>query len=245
MAPAEGSSVAQDMSSAPNAAAMGGSFKVEGAGPDTSAGRSEGSVGNQKPFSPFGWIEDLLNIGCPCGTRDDSQSKISIDRSSSLWSEVIGAAHDPCGVGITFRYNAYLQLFEVQSLIAGGPAATSGEVLEGDVLMSAGGTDTSAIPLPELARLLIGPEGSEVTLHFRRPVAGSVEGAVETFAPVSATLTRRPVETLLDTQATPRKLAYSSTAPYGRVSPAAGSPNETLPQAAPFGGQRAAFVGRK
>jgi C-terminal processing protease CtpA/Prc len=47
----------------------------------------------------------------------------------------------------------------VQSLIAGGPAATSGEVLEGDVLMSAGGTDTSAIPLPELARLLIGPEG--------------------------------------------------------------------------------------
>ena len=204
----------------------------------------------QHAFSFAGWFDEMMcggSRGCPCGTREMDSAKISIDRSSSLWTEVIGEG-EPCGVGITFRFNAFLQRFEVSSLIPRGPAFLSGEVKEGDVLMRADATDTTAIPLPELARLLIGTEGSRVTLHLKRPLTppddrGPIEDPAS-YKDVPVVLTRRPVEALLETQASPslRKPAYSAQerdgSPWGGTS----APAASRPQAPQF---RKSFVGVK
>mmetsp|Transcript_3641 Transcript_3641/g.9175 ORF Transcript_3641/g.9175 Transcript_3641/m.9175 type:complete len:187 (+) Transcript_3641:1-561(+) len=69
----------------------------------------------------------------------------------------------------------------VEYLVPGGPAAESGEVEVGDVVLSVGGT--AAGPLPSLRNLIAGPPGSSLVLSLGKPGGKQVE----------VTLTRRAI----------------------------------------------------
>mmetsp|Transcript_22232 Transcript_22232/g.34840 ORF Transcript_22232/g.34840 Transcript_22232/m.34840 type:complete len:91 (+) Transcript_22232:246-518(+) len=56
----------------------------------------------------------------------------------------------------------------VQALTPGGPAETNGQMQIGDVLQTIDGSKVSDMTDRELARNLLGPPGSKVTLGMQR-----------------------------------------------------------------------------
>jgi len=75
-----------------------------------------------------------------------------------------------CGLGITLRLNPEGQYY-VKRMERGGPAERSGQVNEGDKLLAVGGLAVSGFEYQDLANLVLGPEGSSVTLAL-----GSADG---------------------------------------------------------------------
>lgn len=79
------------------------------------------------------------------------------------------------GVGINFKPvpgEGKLPLLEVHSILPGSPAADNG-VLPGDQLEQVNGVSVRGLPLHNVARLLLGAEGSAVTMCFTRSTDGS------------------------------------------------------------------------
>mmetsp|Transcript_56216 Transcript_56216/g.114963 ORF Transcript_56216/g.114963 Transcript_56216/m.114963 type:complete len:149 (-) Transcript_56216:326-772(-) len=56
----------------------------------------------------------------------------------------------------------------VKSLLANSPAQQCGKITVGDIILSVNGENVYGKKLAELAEVLLGPPGSEVTLVFKR-----------------------------------------------------------------------------
>ena len=79
------------------------------------------------------------------------------------------------GVGINFKPvpgSGKQPQLEVHSILPGSPAADNG-VLPGDQLEQVNGVSVRGLPLYNVARLLLGAEGSAVTMCFTRSTDGS------------------------------------------------------------------------
>jgi len=73
-----------------------------------------------------------------------------------------------CGVGINFQSDATGAL-TVQSLVPRSPAAIDGQIKAGDLLEQVDKERVFRSPMKRVAGLLLGPQGSAVTLTFQRP----------------------------------------------------------------------------
>eukprot|EP00961_Rhodomonas_salina_P075802 1017174-Rhodomonas_salina.4 len=72
------------------------------------------------------------------------------------------------GIGAYFqKSNADPQGLAVKSLLANSPAQNSGKIKVGDIILSVDGQNVYGKKLAELAEVLLGPPGSEVTLEFK------------------------------------------------------------------------------
>jgi hypothetical protein len=72
------------------------------------------------------------------------------------------------GVGIFFATDASGGQV-VRSFVPGGPAERSGQVSIGDVIVSVDNTDVYGLPLATLAKYLLGPRGSTISMGFCKP----------------------------------------------------------------------------
>jgi hypothetical protein len=72
-----------------------------------------------------------------------------------------------CGIGVNFRADRTGALV-VSSLIEGGPAFKSGEVLVGDLLYEVDSKIVMRSPLSHVSASLLGPKGSGVNVVFLR-----------------------------------------------------------------------------
>ena len=78
-----------------------------------------------------------------------------------------------CGVGITFIEDSNGALY-VKSLVPGGSAAQSGQVQVGDVLVEVSEQNVYCSNPEQIGNLLLGTEGSEVQVAFKRSSTGAV-----------------------------------------------------------------------
>mmetsp|Transcript_27235 Transcript_27235/g.55599 ORF Transcript_27235/g.55599 Transcript_27235/m.55599 type:complete len:148 (+) Transcript_27235:163-606(+) len=78
-----------------------------------------------------------------------------------------------CGVGITFVEDSNGALY-VKSLVPGGSAAQSGQVQVGDVLFEVNENNVYCTNPEQIGNLLLGVEGSQVELSFKRSSTGSL-----------------------------------------------------------------------
>ncbi|EKX31360.1 hypothetical protein GUITHDRAFT_149349 [Guillardia theta CCMP2712] len=69
------------------------------------------------------------------------------------------------GVGMIVRTSKQTVIKE---LLPGGPADESGELREGDVVLSVNGRDLAGLSALDVQRLIVGPEGTSVCLRVRR-----------------------------------------------------------------------------
>ena len=79
------------------------------------------------------------------------------------------SAPDLVGVGIRLTETPPHRVIE---LVPGGPAATAGGVQTGDQLVEVAGRDVSMMPMSAIRRLIVGPQGSTVSMVFVRDCAG-------------------------------------------------------------------------
>ncbi len=80
------------------------------------------------------------------------------------------------GVGIFFATDASGGQV-VRSFVPGGPAERSGQVSIGDVIVSVDNTDVYGLPLATLAKYLLGPRGSTISMGFCKPHDKTVRNA--------------------------------------------------------------------
>eukprot|EP00802_Teleaulax_amphioxeia_P022134 Tamp_22550.p1 GENE.Tamp_22550~~Tamp_22550.p1 ORF type:complete len:246 (-),score=20.65 Tamp_22550:346-1017(-) len=87
--------------------------------------------------------------------------------SSRTYSSSGRRSHRPAGVGIVFRQDEQ-DILRVDSVTPGGPAERSGLVKEGDELYSVAGQTVRGLTIGQLARLVLGPQGTTVDLELKR-----------------------------------------------------------------------------
>mmetsp|Transcript_33687 Transcript_33687/g.79745 ORF Transcript_33687/g.79745 Transcript_33687/m.79745 type:complete len:143 (-) Transcript_33687:108-536(-) len=81
---------------------------------------------------------------------------------------IVGASGEKlCGVGITFVEGTNGALF-VKNLVPHGSAAKSQQILVGDVLFEVNGNNVYCSNPEQIGNLLLGVEGSQVELSFKR-----------------------------------------------------------------------------
>ena len=91
-----------------------------------------------------------------------------------------------CGVGIVFHSSGHGSL-AVKRLVPGGPAARCGLIKQGDILTHIDETNVYQQNASDINHLISGPQGSFVTLRFKRSGSGAVVAAVErAWAPSTA-----------------------------------------------------------
>mmetsp|Transcript_32189 Transcript_32189/g.50222 ORF Transcript_32189/g.50222 Transcript_32189/m.50222 type:complete len:158 (-) Transcript_32189:407-880(-) len=76
--------------------------------------------------------------------------------------------NEPCGVGITFKFDAHSSYFAIFILAPDGPAARSEALQRGDLLVGVNGLEVRGKPLPVIARLIAGKHGTSVSMEFMR-----------------------------------------------------------------------------
>ncbi|KAJ1486673.1 hypothetical protein T484DRAFT_1943079 [Baffinella frigidus] len=96
------------------------------------------------------------------------------DKSQSRQQEAGAPVEKLCGLGIAFKPNKQGTL-TVKRLVPGGPAALAGTVESGDALHAIDGVNVIGMEKPQVADLLVGPQGSTVRLRFLRPVGNSTK----------------------------------------------------------------------
>ena len=82
-----------------------------------------------------------------------------------------------CGVGITFVEDSNGALY-VKSLVPGGSAAQSGQVQVGDVLIEVSEQNVYCSNPEQIGNLLLGAEGSQVQVAFKRSSTGAVHSVL-------------------------------------------------------------------
>ncbi len=91
-----------------------------------------------------------------------------------------------CGVGIVFHSSGHGSL-AVKRLVPGGPAARCGLIRQGDILTHIDATNVYQQSASDINQLISGPQGSFVTLRFKRSGSSPVVAAVErSWAPSTA-----------------------------------------------------------
>jgi hypothetical protein len=91
-----------------------------------------------------------------------------------------------CGVGIVFHSSGHGSL-AVKRLVPGGPAARCGLIKQGDILTHIDETNVYQQIASDINHLISGPQGSFVTLRFKRSGSSPVVAAVErAWAPSTA-----------------------------------------------------------
>jgi len=124
---------------------------------------------------------DVFEAACACGETDRGKdgrpsgpgSRAAGDAPSGYNPPPQGAfrarLNPPCGVGIVFQPDSSGAL-HVKSLAVGGPAISclSGNVEVGDVLHEIDGHVVYRKPVTQLAPLILGQEGTKVTLGLKR-----------------------------------------------------------------------------
>ena len=115
--------------------------------------------------------------GCWGGSKGDGQSPLHppaghVPRPMPAAPARIGSgrvpAAKPAGVGIVFRRqdpNSHAGL-EVDSLTWAGPAHSSGQILAGEHLVEIDGQSIRGLDARSIARLILGPANTSVTLVF-------------------------------------------------------------------------------
>jgi len=78
----------------------------------------------------------------------------------------------PAGTGIVFSRDARGVMI-VDGVLPGSPAAQSGQLHKGDILVEVNGEDVFRKPVQLVGPMLIGTAGSELTLGFDRPLPDS------------------------------------------------------------------------
>lgn len=124
---------------------------------------------------------DFFNFGnlaacCTCNRKPDESWKTGGSAENEYYQR--GGAHTDKnrpriekpqlgGVGIVFQGTEDGGL-QVSSIMANGPAAVSGLVNEGDLLITVNGGSIDGMTDQQLARNLLGPLGSRVTLGLQK-----------------------------------------------------------------------------
>mmetsp|Transcript_19216 Transcript_19216/g.45959 ORF Transcript_19216/g.45959 Transcript_19216/m.45959 type:complete len:303 (+) Transcript_19216:49-957(+) len=101
-----------------------------------------------------------------------SESSITSNDSSESIGESLSAPS--VGVGITFALDPQGR-YIVKRVLAGGPAESSAAVSPGDVVVAISGTPITGLSTQQLALLVVGPEGSRVTLDIERQSGGATQ----------------------------------------------------------------------
>jgi len=121
----------------------------------------DGALGNLLSFVPPA-VRDWLGVSGAAITCCVSSRPPEIQDTSA----------GECGVGLILEdcsnptYNNY-NVF-VKALSVGGPAESSKQIQEGDVLVKIDGKDVIGMKTKDLGQFLIGPVGSAVSLQMRR-----------------------------------------------------------------------------
>ena len=111
-----------------------------------------------------------------------------------------GPGKGSVGVGITFgqfhKDHVHAGALYVKQLQAQGPAQQSGMVQKGDILFEIQGVNCYRRSIDRIQERLLGPEGSQVALVFKRPSPsmdgrGETGNAIDTLPAVVLTLQRR------------------------------------------------------
>jgi hypothetical protein len=82
---------------------------------------------------------------------------------------------DCCGIGVAFVPTPSGQHLAVMRIAADCRASPASLVRVGDVVRSIDGSDVSGVPLPRVAKTLLGPAGSNVQIGFQSPGDPSVK----------------------------------------------------------------------
>lgn len=108
----------------------------------------------------------------PAAPREPEQPTLSV--STPPPKPVVTTATTPspsssrgsskAGLGITFKKDRSGR-YAIKRIVEGGPASASGGVREGDILVAIGGVEVSELSQHELARLILGPENSNVKIQ--------------------------------------------------------------------------------
>eukprot|EP00293_Proteomonas_sulcata_P018650 CAMPEP_0184297062 /NCGR_PEP_ID=MMETSP1049-20130417/7985_1 /TAXON_ID=77928 /ORGANISM="Proteomonas sulcata, Strain CCMP704" /LENGTH=269 /DNA_ID=CAMNT_0026606597 /DNA_START=435 /DNA_END=1241 /DNA_ORIENTATION=- len=152
------------------------------------------SGGIQRPNE---WFDAKIPIPSLCEfdkveTKDVRGRKVEkLEEETEMNVKIVRFDHNKptlIGVGVFFERHGDGQ-FKVARVQENGPAAASKSIHVGDILTAVDKVEVTGRPMHELAKMVLGTEGSPVQLTFRRT---EVDGRTETFAVV---LTRqRPLE---------------------------------------------------
>jgi hypothetical protein len=111
------------------------------------------------------YIESTIDMGLSMGGKATSILGLSgASKPPAPAPEKLGGV---AGVGIGFSCDEEAN-FVVSKLVAGGPAALSKQIKPGDVLLSVDGMELDDMSIKELVKVLKGPVGTSVELHFSR-----------------------------------------------------------------------------
>eukprot|EP00290_Baffinella_frigidus_P013147 CAMPEP_0180143328 /NCGR_PEP_ID=MMETSP0986-20121125/16196_1 /TAXON_ID=697907 /ORGANISM="non described non described, Strain CCMP2293" /LENGTH=183 /DNA_ID=CAMNT_0022086867 /DNA_START=77 /DNA_END=628 /DNA_ORIENTATION=- len=167
---------------------------------------------------------------CTCNRREDADAdemklKDVSDDKKLVRRGISGAKPKLGGVGIVFKGTESGGL--VVSLLAkGGPAEASGEVEEGDSLVSIDGVPIAGMSDQDLAKRLLGPLGKEVTLGLERILEGGKATIVR--ATLIRSLTDAQRNAQLPEQKTPWDMAAKAPTQHSSVPPHNDAPGSTI-----------------
>jgi FtsZ-binding cell division protein ZapB len=106
-----------------------------------------------------------------------------------------------CGIGLLLERTAHAPGVHVKHVVPGGPAEMCGRIRPGDELRAVDGKSLAGVPLEQVFDMIIGQQGSQVTIDIAQDLSLEPDQLTLTRAfPVPATVTT-PVEYNLDADA--------------------------------------------
>lgn len=135
--------------------------------------RWSGGLLHQASFDPADLIgedsdEEMMMTKSTSARVHRARSEISFD--ASVWADDDSdddGEDDSCGIGASFRVQDNGEV-EVIGLVNGGPAERSGVLQVGDVLLTVNGVNVRGKDHARILEMVMGPEGSTVTLEVLR-----------------------------------------------------------------------------
>ena len=113
-------------------------------------------------------MSSFLGIASNAGASADASQKSEMGDVSAM--EVVLQRDNAGGVGIRIaRSSHFSNVYVISGMREDGPAEQSGEILDGDILLSVNSQSVSVLSVKDVAGLICGPAGSFVRLIVARP----------------------------------------------------------------------------
>ena len=107
-----------------------------------------------------------------------------------------------CGIGLLLERTAHAPGVHVKHVVPGGPAEMCGRIRPGDELLAVDGKSLAGVPLEQVFDMIIGQQGSQVTIDIAQDLSLEPDQLTLTRAfPVPATPVTTPVQYNLDADA--------------------------------------------
>jgi hypothetical protein len=165
--------------------------------------RQRSAAHQPPPLPPPSGIEEALPIMMSKPKKSQTQrsaAPLPPGRGLPKAAAPRGAGAMPrteCGIGLLLEKTAHGPGVHVKHVVPGGPAEMCGSIRPGDELLAVDGKSLAGVPLEHVFDMIIGQQGSQVTINILQDLSLEPEQLTLTRAfPVPATTATTPVQNL-------------------------------------------------